>query len=254
MDIIPISAFTDNYIWALIDKGARVFDCVDPGDAQPVLQFAHEHQLELRSILITHHHNDHIGGVHQLKQHYPSCVIYAPVDPRITLVTVSVTKDQMIQVGKHSFQILSNPGHTSSHISYFEPNEQWLFCGDTLFSAGCGRVFDGTMEQLHQSMLLFKSLPKTTKVFCAHEYTQQNLRFAQAVEPDNAEINHYLHQIQERPFSCTLPSILQQELLINPFLRTDVQTVQHYAHQHGAHSNDSLDIFRVLREQKNQFK
>jgi hydroxyacylglutathione hydrolase len=254
MNITPISAFSDNYIWALIDTENKVFDCIDPGEAEPVLQFAQSNQLQLRSIMITHHHNDHIGGVSQLKQYYPSCTVYGPTDSRITSITTSVSKDQIIPIGNNVFQVLSNPGHTSSHISYFENTNHWLFCGDTLFSAGCGRVFDGTLGQLHQSLLLFKSLPKNTLIFCAHEYTQQNLRFAQAVEPNNIEINNYIQSLQENPVSCTLPSSLARELLINPFLRTDQQEVQHYAQQHGAPTIQSLDVFRVLREQKNQFK
>jgi hydroxyacylglutathione hydrolase len=251
--IVPISAFSDNYIWALIDESAAVFDCVDPGDAQPVLQFAQEKHLNLRSILITHHHNDHIGGVKRLKEHFPTCIIYGPADPRIDSVTAPVQQDQLISVGAYSFQILSNPGHTSTHISYFEPNKQWLFCGDTLFSAGCGRVFDGTLEQLHQSLLLFKTLPITTDIFCAHEYTQHNLRFARTVEPNNTEIDHYLHYLKEHSISCSLPSRVQHELLINPFLRTDASEVQQYVLHHGARSLDSLEVFRILREQKNQF-
>jgi hydroxyacylglutathione hydrolase len=253
MTVFPIPAFNDNYIWALVNQEQGIFDCVDPGDAQPVLDFAQKGQLTLRSILITHHHDDHIGGVKKLKEHYPSCTVYGPSDPRISPVDVLVQTNQLIQIGDLSFQILFNPGHTSSHISYFEPNKQWLFCGDTLFSAGCGRVFDGTIEQLHQSLLLFKSLPKTTQVFCAHEYTMQNLKFAQTVEPQNKAISHTIHKLKEQEQPCSLPSRIQDELLINPFLRTDVSEVQQYARQHGAVSMESLEIFRVLREQKNKF-
>lgn len=253
MNIYPIPAYSDNYIWALSDTEAGVFDCVDPGEAQPVLQFAQTHQLQLRTILITHHHHDHVGGLAQLKEYYPDCIIYGPADPRIALITHQVSQNQVVPVGNYSFQILFNPGHTSSHISYFEHNEHWLFCGDTLFSAGCGRVFDGTMEQLHQSMHLFKSLPNTTQIFCAHEYTQNNLRFAKTVEPHNTEINQYLDFLQQHPKQCTLPSTLERELLINPFLRTEVQAVQEYTRAHGAGSQQSLEVFRVLREQKNHF-
>lgn len=254
MSIIAIPAFTDNYIWAILNTEAGVFDCVDPGDAQPVLRFADTQQLKLRSILLTHHHHDHIGGVCDLLKAYPDCIVYGPADPRIQGINHPVQNHQTIQVGHYFFQILFNPGHTSSHISYYEAQQGWLFCGDTLFSAGCGRVFDGTLEQLHQSMQLFKSLPATTKVFCAHEYTAQNLRFAQSVEPNNQFIQNYINKIEQQFPSCTLPSTLDNELQMNPFLRTEMQEVQAYALQHGALSKESLEIFRVLREQKNQFK
>ena len=254
MTIFPIPAFSDNYIWAIIDKTTGVFDCVDPGDAEPVLQFAHAHQLKLRAILLTHHHQDHIGGVGQLLKNYPTFIVYGPNDSRISNITHTVQEHQTIQVGRCIFKILFNPGHTSSHISYYEPQHELLFCGDTLFSAGCGRVFDGTLEQLHQSLNLFKTLPITTKIFCAHEYTQQNLRFAQTVEPNNSVIQKYLQKIHSAPSSCTLPSTLEQELLINPFLRTDNSEVQKYALAHRASSNNSLEIFKVLREEKNLFK
>lgn len=254
MTIIPISAFTDNYIWVLVDKEQGIFDCIDPGEAAPVLHFAQQEQLKLRTILLTHHHPDHIGGVTELIQKTPSCVVYGPHDARIPHITHPVSAQQVITLDAYSFQVLFNPGHTSTHISYYEPTHHWLFCGDTLFSAGCGRVFDGTLNQLHQSLQLFKSLPITTKIFCAHEYTEQNLRFAQHVEPNNSFIQSTLQKIQHQSIRCTLPSILESELLINPFLRTEVPEVQAYALQHGASSQESLEIFRVLREQKNLFK
>ncbi|PWY56341.1 hydroxyacylglutathione hydrolase [Legionella qingyii] len=254
MTIYPIPAFSDNYIWVIIDKVAGTFDCVDPGDAEPVVQFAHTNQLSLRSILLTHHHQDHIGGVSQLLKTYHSCTVYGPSDPRIPCVNNAVQEHQSIRVGTCVFEILFNPGHTSSHISYYEPRNELLFCGDTLFSAGCGRVLDGTMEQLHQSLHLFKTLPPTTKIFCTHEYTEQNLRFAQTVEPNNLVIQQYLKKLHSSPQSCTLPSTLELELLINPFLRTGEPDVQQYALSHGATSNSSLEVFRVLREEKNSFK
>ena len=251
MNIVPIRAFSDNYIWAIIDKNNRTFDCIDPGDAKPVLQFAHANQLKLGTILLTHHHHDHVGGVNELINEFPFCTVYGPHDERIPYVTHEVHEQQTIQVEQYMFQVLFNPGHTSSHISYYEPKQEWLFCGDTLFSAGCGRVFDGTLEQLYHSLNLFKSLPPSTKIFCAHEYTEQNLRFAQTVEPHNALIPTYLHKFHSHSISCSLPSSLSQELLINPFLRTDKPEVQKYALEHGALSKDSLEIFRILREKKN---
>lgn len=254
MTIIPISAFSDNYIWAIIDKEKGLFDCVDPGEAPPVLQFAKEQHLQLRSILLTHHHHDHIGGVGPLIHHAPNCTVYGPHDSRIPYINHHVSEHQTVHVGHYSFHILSNPGHTSSHISYYEAQQGWLFCGDTLFSAGCGRVFDGTMEQLHRSMELFKSLPPETEVYCAHEYTRQNLRFAETVEPHNQFIKMYIQKLHAQTNPCTLPSTIEMELSINPFLRTQSTEVQTYARHHGASSTNSLDIFSALREAKNNFK
>ncbi|RUR07497.1 hydroxyacylglutathione hydrolase [Legionella sp. km772] len=254
MTIVPISAFSDNYIWSLINRSKSLFSCVDPGEAYPVLSFAKEHSLTLQSIFITHHHHDHIGGLEKLVEHYPACTVYGPLDSRIPFITNPVKKDQILELGDYSFRILSNPGHTSTHISYFEPNQHWLFCGDTLFSAGCGKVFDGTLEQLYESLLLFKTLPQTTKIFCAHEYTQQNLSFAQTVEPSNAEVVKFLSHLKNDSITCSLPSTLAHELLINPFLRLAEPEVQKYAYRHGAQSNAPQEIFSILREQKNQFR
>ncbi|CEG56668.1 hydroxyacylglutathione hydrolase [Legionella fallonii] len=254
MTVYPIPAFLDNYIWAIVDDKKGVFDCVDPGEAEPVFEFAKAHHLKLRSILLTHHHSDHIGGVGHLIKAYPNCIVYGPFDDRIPYITNHVRENDIIQVGESSYTVLFNPGHTSTHISYYEPKQKSLFCGDTLFSAGCGRVFDGTMDELHQSMLLFKKLPEDTKIFCAHEYTQQNLRFAQTIEPQNSDISNHLQQLKKVPSSCSLPSTLALELSINPFLRTDISDVINYALQHGASSSSSKDVFATLRTQKNNFK
>ncbi|WP_298624749.1 hydroxyacylglutathione hydrolase [uncultured Legionella sp.] len=254
MDVYPIPAFSDNYIWALPDKQTMAFDCVDPGEAFPVLQFAKEHQMKLRSMLLTHHHDDHIGGVSELHAAFPEAKIYAPNDSRFPKMSITVYEHQSIQIGQHHFRILFNPGHTSTHISYYEPQQGWLFCGDTLFSAGCGRVFDGTIEQLHQSLLMFKDLPQSTKIFCAHEYTRQNLRFALRVEPENPAIINYSQELEHRTLGCSLPSTLELELSINPFLRTNKSSVINYSLQNGALTSDSLEVFKTLRSQKNTFK
>ena len=253
MTIVPISAFSDNYIWALVDKERGTFTCVDPGEASPVLEFAKKNSLKLKSVFITHHHNDHIGGLQRIKEYYSDINIYGPIDSRIPLITYPVSKDQVLEFEGFSFRVIENPGHTSTHISYFEPDQHWLFCGDTLFSAGCGRVFDGTLEQLYESLLLFKSLPQSTQIYCAHEYTQQNLRFAQTVEPNNKVVGKYLAHLKEDTIDCSLPTSLAQELLINPFLRLDKKEVQAYAQMHGVSLDNPQAIFGLLRENKNNF-
>lgn len=253
MSVLPVPAFNDNYIWVLCDENNRFCDCVDPGDAQPLLQWLSDNQYTLRAILLTHHHYDHINGVQELLKAFPSCIVYGPDDARIAQMNRIAQEQDVINLPPYQYQVLANPGHTSTHISYFELQHQWLFCGDTLFSAGCGRVFDGTMTQLHDSLQMFKNLPDNTQIFCGHEYTQQNLRFAQSVEPNNQDVSEYLNDIINKPIHCTLPSTLARELKINPFLRTDAKEVQQYALAHGANDSSSLNVFTALRNQKNLF-
>lgn len=251
MEVVPIPAFSDNYIWAIVDKKQALFDCVDPGEALLVINFAAAQGLTLRAILLTHHHHDHIGGVAQLTQAF-ECMLYGPEDTRIPLLNHQVQQNQTIQLGLHKFSVLFNPGHTASHISYYEAEQGWLFCGDTLFSAGCGRVFDGTMEELYQSLLLFKHLPSTTKVFCAHEYTLNNLRFARMVEPSNRKITDLIAKLENNT-GCSLPSTLALECAINPFLRLDEKEVIEYAQEHGASSAAPFEVFKILRAVKDKF-
>lgn len=253
MHILALPAFIDNYIWLLIDKKTGVFDCIDPGDAKPVLEWATANHFHLRSILLTHHHADHIGGTSKLLDHFPNCIVYGPKDNRIPHINRVAQINDHITLSDTCFQVLATPGHTSSHISYYEPKQGLLFCGDTLFSAGCGRVFDGTMEALHQSLQQLKELPPETKVFCAHEYTIQNLSFALSVEPDNEAIQHYLATCLSNQGACSLPSTIALERMTNPFLRTNITAVQKYANNHGAQDKRSLSVFRTLREQKNRF-
>lgn len=252
-NVVALNAFKDNYIWCILDNERKVFDCVDPGDAKPVMDFIASAGMTLRNILLTHHHNDHIGGVGELIKAFPNVMVYGPEDARIPYVTKTVKAQEALTLNNQIYQVLSNPGHTSSHISYYEPEKGWLFCGDTLFSAGCGRVFDGTLEQLHASLLLFKQLPSSTLVFCAHEYTRQNMAFALTVEPTNSKLQECAKKLNEPSELRSIPSTMDIECQINPFLRTDAPEVIHYAKNHGASNIGSLEVFRVLREQKNLF-
>jgi hydroxyacylglutathione hydrolase len=239
----------DNYIWVILDDNSPTFSCIDPGDADPVYRFAQESNRTLTHILLTHHHHDHVGGVSQLMKTYPDCLVYGPEDSRIPQILVA----KPLTVSTVFFEILQTPGHTSTHISYYATDPGWLFCGDTLFSAGCGRVFDGTMEQLHESLQYYKHLPDNTLVFCAHEYTRKNLQFSHTVEPKNVAIQHYLQKLSVNPDQCTLPSSIKLEKSFNPFLRTDKEDVQQFAITHGAPSAQSLDVFSALRHAKDIF-
>jgi hydroxyacylglutathione hydrolase len=218
-----------------------------------VLNYAKNNALTLNNILITHHHADHAGGVDDLLKQYPNARVYGPADERLPKVNAIVRDEDILHIDNLAFRVLSIPGHTSSHVCYQEPTKGWLFCGDTLFSAGCGRVFDGTIEELHHSIMLLKNLPKDTKVYCGHEYTRQNLKFAATVEPENDTIRSYLAHLQEKPDACSLPSTIALEKKINPFMRTHKPAIHKFALANGITSDDSLEIFKLLREKKNNF-
>ena len=248
---IPIPAFNDNYIWlAATDSGVM---CVDPGDAAPVLAWLAEHHLPLQQIWLTHHHNDHIGGVAALKAAYPEVRVYGAAD-EIAEVTDPVGESSQVSFGGYTADVWVVPGHTSGHLAYLWPLPQGLqvFCGDTLFSAGCGRVFCGTMADLYASLTRFKQLPPTTRFYPAHEYTVANLRFAAHIEPDNAAIQAALTTAKNVP---TLPVSLAHERAVNPFLRTDQAPVAQRAQLLSGSLNPltEAEVFAALRTLKNEF-
>lgn len=253
--IEPIAAFTDNYIWCL-HNGIDAY-LVDPGDATPAIDFIATKGLKLRGILITHHHFDHVGGISALRAHYALDAIYGPDNSAIEGITHTLREGDVIEVLGEKFQVLEVPGHTLDHIAYFSIGLQppALFCGDTLFAGGCGRLFEGTPTQMFTSLGKFKKLAPETRVFCTHEYTQANLRFAQAVEPDNLALKQRAQsannvRANNQP---TLPSTLALELETNPFLRTHECAVQRAALQHNSQSANDVEIFAAIRRWKDQF-
>jgi hydroxyacylglutathione hydrolase len=254
MAIVPLTAFQDNYIWTIVNELQHTFMCVDPGDADPVLAYARRNQLALNSILITHHHADHTGGINALLEAFPKATVYGPADQRIPQVKVKLRDEDILHLDHYAFRILNIPGHTTSHICFQEPTKGWLFCGDTLFSGGCGRVFDGTIEQLYNSLQVIKNLPDDTQIFCGHEYTRQNLRFAATIEPDNEAITSYAHYLQESPNQCSLPSTILLEKRINPFFRTHLPELHSFAQKQGVDITDPFSIFIKLRAFKDNYK
>ncbi|MGC9422134.1 MULTISPECIES: hydroxyacylglutathione hydrolase [Vibrio] len=251
LHIKSIPAFNDNYIW-LIENSDRRCAVVDPGDAAPVLSYLTEHELTLEAILITHHHHDHIGGVAQLVHQFPTLDVVAPAQEPIPTVTHAVQGGDQIELFDERFMVLDLPGHTLGHIGYIGDSK--LFCGDVLFSAGCGRVFEGTMEQMFTSLNKIQMLPEETEIYCAHEYTASNLAFAMAVEPDNEQLQIYRDDVirLRAQGKSTLPTTLRREQWINPFLRTDSPSVIKSV-ANRTQQSDPLAIFTALREWKNEF-
>ena len=249
MKITPIQALNDNYIW-MIQEGNHAA-CVDPSDATPVLKFLVHNHLMLAQTWITHPHHDHIGGAKALHNGFLESPIYGESD--IEVATHTVTAGTQFPFGEGLVTVWATPGHTDRHISYLLENSDGLhvFCGDTLFSAGCGRVFTGTIEQLYDSFHRFNQLPEETLCYPAHEYTASNLRFAQHIEPDNADIQTALAAAEHTP---TLPVSLAHERKVNPFLRVHLPQVQARAEElSGRKLNSELEVFAALRELKNQF-
>ena len=257
MKLIPLPAFSDNYLWLWHDGQSAVV--VDPGDAGPVREALLQHQLSLVAILVTHHHADHVGGVAELRA-ATGATVYGPAGEALPEPSHPCQQGDVLHLLGQSVHVMDVPGHTAGHVAYWLPNAPGgpvLFCGDTLFSAGCGRVFEGTPAQMLASLDRLAALPADTRVCCAHEYTLSNLRFAQAVEPDNARLAAYTLACQalRDQHQPTLPTPLGQELEINPFLRSRQNTVRTAAARHaGAAATNDAEAFAQLREWKNQFK
>ena len=256
MKLLPLPAFTDNYIWMLYDGTDAVV--VDPGDAAPVAAALDERRLALAAILVTHHHGDHVGGVDALRPRLKGAV-YGPRRERIPEPFVPLADGDFVELLGHRFEVIDVPGHTAGHIAYFDAGRSGaplLFCGDTLFSGGCGRLFEGTAEQMHASLSRLAALPGETRVCCAHEYTQSNLKFARAVEPGNAALARYQAECEAMRAAgrATLPSRVSVELEVNPFLRCEVPAVVEAARAQGATGTAGADVLAALRRWKNEFR
>lgn len=220
MNLNSIPAFQDNYIWVLSEDDGRCL-IVDPGEAAPVLRAIEEHQWQPEAILLTHHHNDHVGGVQALREAFPDVVVYGPAETQHKGTTQVVAEGDTVTVLGQDFSVFATPGHTLGHICFF--SFPYLFCGDTLFSGGCGRLFEGTATQMYQSFCKINALPDDTVICCAHEYTLGNMKFAVSVLPEDAEVQEYYKKVSElrAKNEKTLPVILKNERKINLFLRTE---------------------------------
>lgn len=263
--IIPLKAFSDNYIWVIFSPDESKVAVVDPGDSRPVIEFLEENDLILDSILVTHYHNDHIGGVQELKNRY-HCHVYASRHDQLSFTDTELDEGDTISLFDNSYQfsILHLPGHTMGHIGYFCQNlsahdlngQSLVFCGDTLFRAGCGRMFEGTPDIFHHSLQKLAQLPPNTLVYCTHEYTLANIAFAKMVEPDNPdllELEQNCQKLREQDLE-TLPSTIDSELKTNPFLRcTESTVIQSAERAQNKSLSDPVETFATIRQLKDNF-
>lgn len=256
LHVLTVPAFQDNYLWLIHDGTHAV--AVDPGDATPILAALGEHRLTLAAILLTHHHADHVGGVATLLDRFP-VPVYGPANDNIAYVTVKLKEGDAVQLVAPALrlQVLDVPGHTLGHIAYYASEQQWLFCGDTLFAGGCGRLFEGTPEQMAASLIKLAALPDATLVYCAHEYTLSNLRFALEVDPGNDDLKQRAHLERARRDrgEPTVPSTLGVEKATNPFLRFARPELGERLMQLGhLSSREPIAVFTALRHWKNSFR
>lgn len=257
LSILTVPAFDDNYLW-LVHNGSDAI-VVDPGDDAAIVQALEQHHLQLRAILITHHHHDHTGGVAALQERY-QVPAYGPAHDGINNLQYELYEQDQVVIAELNlaFRVIKVPGHTRGHIAYYAQHEQCLFCGDTLFGGGCGRLFEGTAQDMLSSLDKLAALPDSTLVYCAHEYTLANLRFAREVEADNHNLNSriLIEQEKRQRGKPTVPSTIDVEKLSNPFLRTRINRVRQSLIDSGRARIDAsdADFFAALRTWKNNFK
>jgi hydroxyacylglutathione hydrolase len=256
LNVLTVPAFQDNYLW-LIHDGVHAA-VVDPGDAAPILDALAAHRLSLAAILLTHHHADHVGGVPELLRQF-KVPVFGPRQEAIPQITYPLEEGDTAPIPELglTLRVLDVPGHTAGHIAYFAPEQSWLFCGDTLFAGGCGRLFEGTPQQMVASLSKLAALPDATQVYCAHEYTLANLRFASEVEPGNAALKARIvrEQALRDQGKPTVPSTIAVEKATNPFLRFRESDIADRLIAAGHLSTkEPIAVFAALRQWKNSYR
>lgn len=250
-----ITAFTDNYIWCIYDDELNRAVVVDPGDHKSTQKFLSEHNLSLDAILVTHHHPDHTAGINKLKEEY-NCVCITSTESKVIHSDAKLSENETIKLLGLEFSAIDVPGHTLDHNAYYCEHLSSLFCGDTLFSGGCGRLFEGSAEQMFQSLQKLSQLPLETQIYCAHEYTLANLEFASSLMPSNQDLIQYTNQATHNREQGipTIPTTLSTEKKINPFLRSDdVELIQHIKKLNPETISSAVSIFAATRQAKDSF-
>lgn len=256
LSVLAVPAFADNYLW-LIHDGVHAA-VIDPGDAGPVLKTLQDRSLALTAILLTHHHADHVGGVPELLARHP-VPVYGPHNPNIAGISYPVSENDQVILPELDLKlnVLAVPGHTLDHIAYVAPERAWVFCGDTLFAGGCGRLFEGTPEQMTASLAKLTALPDETAVYCAHEYTLSNLKFAREVEPDNVNLLARIaaEEKKREQNQPTVPTFIGLEKSTNPFLRYTEPAILDRLTTNGRLAvREAIPAFAALREWKNSYR
>lgn len=253
LEIQQIPVLNDNYIYLIHDPESGDTAAVDPAVAEPILRVLKQQNWHLNYIYNTHHHSDHVGGNLTLKDQTACQIAASAADQnRIPGIDIKLSEGDALSLGAHRVQIISCPGHTSGHIAFYIAGSNALFSGDTLFAIGCGRLFEGTAEQMQQSLRKFTALPLNTRIYCAHEYTAANAQFAISVEPDNQDLINTMARVQQLRSNNqpTVPTTLEQEIATNPFLRADISAIRETL---GMQSASELAVFTEIRTRKNHF-
>ncbi len=253
LEIFTINALSDNYVYLLRNKEKKITSVIDPGEAEPVIEILNSKNWHLDEIINTHHHHDHIGGNNKLLDVYKSKLIAPSYDRNhISNVDIFVSDNETLNIAGVSTKVIHTPGHTLGHVCFYMPEEKCLFSGDTLFYLGCGRVFEGTMDQMWSSLVKLKSLPDDTNVYCGHEYTLSNMRFANDIDQNNQFLNTISFEIKRKRDKGlpTIPFNLGSEKKVNPFLRADEED---FTNSLGLKTEDAAEIFGEIRLKKDNF-